>query len=299
MEQNAQYAKGAALEQELAYWQNLESKDTNPLPVEHKDGTNLFLNSKTSFFTLSQEETSFIQSARNGCNKVEINALLLAALGKSLQKVFGMNRIKVSMEGHGREEIIEGIDITRTIGWFTSIYPAVLDMQEGEDVELMNLLHINESLKSIPSKGMGYGLIKYLSPYELPASVPAGINFNYLGEISRSHKAGEDILYELSDMPFGTVINNYLVRNIELDFFGQIVDSELTLGITYSDQRYETATIDTIIQHCKDQLLRFSKQLHGLKIPIMLTNDFAYKNLNSSHIEEQEREYGKQEDILQ
>ncbi|MEE2577461.1 condensation domain-containing protein, partial [Pseudomonas aeruginosa] len=76
--------------------------------------------------------------------------------------ITGENKLKVMMEGHGREDILEGVDITRTIGWFTTMYPVLLDAGEEKALS-QHIKMVKETLRKIPNKGIGYGLLKYMA----------------------------------------------------------------------------------------------------------------------------------------
>ncbi|MEU6298724.1 amino acid adenylation domain-containing protein, partial [Streptomyces erythrochromogenes] len=103
----------------------------------------------------------------------------------------------VDLEGHGREQIAEGLDVSRTVGWFTSLYPAYLDPGIGEwegldlgDPELGRALkRVKEQLRTVPGKGIGFGLLRHLNPTtagELSALPVPQLCFNYLGRAVRS-----------------------------------------------------------------------------------------------------------------
>ena len=66
------------------------------------------------------------------------------------------------MEGHGREEVIDGVDISRTVGWFTTMYPFVLDVSKSAS-SIEGLVGVKEALRRVPHKGIGYGILKYLT----------------------------------------------------------------------------------------------------------------------------------------
>ncbi|WP_432587792.1 amino acid adenylation domain-containing protein [Streptomyces sp. HD1123-B1] len=100
--------------------------------------------------------------------------------------------VLVGLEGHGREEIAEGLDLSRTVGWFTSLYPVAVDPGpvSGEDLRTGGaalgtaLKAVKEQLRALPDKGLGYGLLRHLHPEHGPelAALPAPqIGFNYLG----------------------------------------------------------------------------------------------------------------------
>jgi non-ribosomal peptide synthase protein (TIGR01720 family) len=133
----------------------------------------------------------------------QINDVLLTALAVAVARwqkrrgERGSRAVLVNVEGHGREEIFEGIDLSRTVGWFTSLYPVRLDtgMTNLEEAirggrALGHLLKmIKEQLRRLPDGGLGYGLLRYLNPET--GAVLAGlekpqISFNYLGRFVAS-----------------------------------------------------------------------------------------------------------------
>src|SRR5436190_2803876 len=101
----------------------------------------------------------------------------------------GTATLRIDLEGHGREAIFEDVDLSRTVGWFTSIFPVVLDLAAGDDPRSM-LLSVKAELRRLPNRGMGYGLLRYLSEEsdvveKLRSLPPAEISFNYLGQFDQ------------------------------------------------------------------------------------------------------------------
>ncbi|MGV8295394.1 condensation domain-containing protein, partial [Pseudomonas aeruginosa] len=111
-----------------------------------------------------------------------VNDLLLTALARVVCRWSGRAEVLVRLEGHGREDLFEDIDLTRTVGWFTSLYPVRLSPRQNlaDSVKA-----IKEQLRAIPSRGIGYGLLRYLGSAEARRTLetlPEGeIVFNYLG----------------------------------------------------------------------------------------------------------------------
>jgi surfactin family lipopeptide synthetase B/lichenysin synthetase B len=91
------------------------------------------------------------------------------------------------MEGHGREEIIPGMNISRTAGWFTAQYPVVLKSEAAAGLP-ETIKNVKETLRRIPDKGIGYGILRYLTDRKKAGadfSIKPDISFNYLGQIDR------------------------------------------------------------------------------------------------------------------
>ncbi|UTO61596.1 non-ribosomal peptide synthase/polyketide synthase [Streptomyces rapamycinicus] len=110
--------------------------------------------------------------------------------------------VLLDLEGHGRVPLAEGVDLTRTVGWFTSSYPVRLDVGVADVMELRSggavagraIKRIKEQLRAVPGDGLGYGMLRYLNPETAPAlaSLPAAqIGFNYLGRFPGRQNQGK------------------------------------------------------------------------------------------------------------
>ncbi|WP_337831335.1 amino acid adenylation domain-containing protein [Pseudonocardia sp. TMWB2A] len=130
---------------------------------------------------------------------VEINDVLLGTLAVAVgawraRRGVSCRRVLVGLEGHGREEgVVDGADLTSTVGWFTSWYPVALDTEDVDPVEAITdpaasaraVLRVGDSLRRVPDRGVGYGLLRYLNPSTAGALASAAapqIGFNYLGQ---------------------------------------------------------------------------------------------------------------------
>ena len=102
--------------------------------------------------------------------------------------------VTVAVEGHGREEhLAPGADLSRTVGWFTSLYPLLVDVTDGAGAgPPATLQRVRDHLRSLPDRGIGFGMLRQLDPASRPALIAAGlpeIEFNYLGRFNRPHTA--------------------------------------------------------------------------------------------------------------
>ncbi|MFE3143890.1 amino acid adenylation domain-containing protein [Streptomyces scopuliridis] len=129
-----------------------------------------------------------------GVNDVLLTALALAVADWRRRKNRGdATSLLVDLEGHGREDIVDGADLSRTVGWFTSLYPVRLDpgTPDWDDVGRALKL-VKEQLRAVPDNGIGYGLLRHLNPNTAPtlAALPAPqIGFNYLGRLETGTEA--------------------------------------------------------------------------------------------------------------
>ncbi|MFJ6598855.1 amino acid adenylation domain-containing protein, partial [Streptomyces violaceusniger] len=130
-------------------------------------------------------------------NEVLLTALALAVTGWRRGREGGDNTaVLIDLEGHGREEFAPDIDLSRTVGWFTSLYPVRLDPgrpDPRQDQGRAALKRVKEQLRALPDNGLGYGLLRHLNPHTARAlttrAVPQ-LSFNYLGRFAAPSEAG-------------------------------------------------------------------------------------------------------------
>ncbi|MCP4221448.1 MAG: amino acid adenylation domain-containing protein [bacterium] len=184
---------GKTLQEELLYWLGINETELEPLPP-HRDIPKEH-RTQQHFDTLSlameKDDTARLLTGVHRAYNTEINDILLTALALALKQWAGISQIAVNLEGHGREAVFpqDELDVSRTIGWFTSQYPVILDVAGDKDIGY-RLKFIKETLRRIPNKGVGYGILKYLSPDSLKQDfhphLRPPISFNYLGQVSAS-----------------------------------------------------------------------------------------------------------------
>jgi non-ribosomal peptide synthase protein (TIGR01720 family) len=124
--------------------------------------------------TLPAAQTRALLEQAPAAYRTQINDLLLAALGEALCEWSGQASVLVDVEGHGRQEVFPEVDLSRTVGWFTTLYPVALEKREGEGKGEL-LRRVKEQLRGVPREGLGWGL--------RGQSSPAPVRFNYLGQL--------------------------------------------------------------------------------------------------------------------
>src|SRR5690606_28111466 len=175
-----QYTKSHELQAELPYWEKVIHTKVSKLPRD-KESTSLLMKDMVEIpIEFSQKETRQLLTDVHQAYHTEVTDFLLAALGLTLQEWTGQARIAVNLEGHGREQIDDQIDVTRTIGWFTSMFPLILQIPDHSVSQVIKT--VKETMRSVPRKGIGYGILKYLArDPKLASDFRPEICFNYLG----------------------------------------------------------------------------------------------------------------------
>lgn len=128
---------------------------------------------------LEAEVTGLLLRKANDAFRTRPDELMVAALASALESK-GDGLVRLALEHHGRPADIPGVDLSRTVGWFTAQYPVTLAMNASDDAGLITAT--KETLRSVPNNGLGYGALRYL--HRLPELVdqPEPLYlFNYLG----------------------------------------------------------------------------------------------------------------------
>ncbi|MGB6209877.1 type I polyketide synthase [Mycobacterium sp.] len=168
------------------FW--LETATASSLPVANRDITEgpgvadlVRLHS-----ALTVAETTEIDDARRRL-RVPIEQILLAALTRTIAAAVGDGSVAVDIGGPGRSVLKPDVDLRRTVGWFTTVYPVALDCAKGDGTSAKQLLDdVHSRLNAVPHYGIGYGLLRYLyapTARLLGAARPADIYFSYVGTI--------------------------------------------------------------------------------------------------------------------
>ncbi len=242
-----EYANSKQLLRELSYWKEVEGFEIPLLPVDNPVETNRRIDGNNLEVILSKEDTEKLLRQVNGAYNTEINDILLTALGLAVKEWGGNEKVLINLEGHGRE-VINQLDITRTVGWFTSAYPVVLDVSWSTDLALQ-IKMIKEKLRKIPNKGMGYGVLKYLTSPENKQDIhfikSAEINFNYLGQFDQDVSTA---IFGVSHLPKGDELSPNTERNFKLDINGLISNGQLKMIFNYNQFEYNESTIKQLTE---------------------------------------------------
>ncbi len=162
-----------------------------PLPVDHgenRDPGSVAESDEVTVFLDEASTSALLQEVPRAFHS-QINDALLAALALAVSGWTGRPEVLIDLEGHGREEIADGVDLSRTVGWFTTIFPVHLELPAGRDPG-QTLQAVKEQWRQVPGRGIGYGMLRYLSEdlsivERLRTSPGAEIAFNYLGQIDQ------------------------------------------------------------------------------------------------------------------
>ncbi|WP_353853829.1 amino acid adenylation domain-containing protein [Bacillus sp. Bos-x628] len=259
-----EYALSDELLEEITYWKKVLAHPVKPLQKDHVTTDQRMLHAQTINFTLSQDETQHLLTDVHEAYHTDVNDILLTALGLSMKEWTGEDKHFIHLEGHGREEIFPKLNLSRTIGWFTSMYPVLLDMSYADDLSYQ-IKHLKEELRHIPNKGVGYGILKYLTPDKMKGDIPFDVtpevSFNYLGQFDEQIGGGE---LKRSSWNAGQSLSPESEKPHALDIVGFIEQGVLSVTIAYHKLEFEEGTMErfkdlletnvkSLISHCVSQ----------------------------------------------
>ncbi len=231
--------------EEKIYWQSvLDRSKANALEVLISNDTYSY--SECNF---TENYTKTLLQRSNSTYKTEINDILLTSLAYTLFELTDNEVNFITLEGHGREELDQSIDISRTTGWFTSMYPVCLEVQN----EISSTIkHIKETLRKVPNKGIGYGSLIGYKNNDLPK-----ISFNYLGRFDHNTGAAWNIIGDHSGNEVHYGNHNYHTININ----GIIIDGKLQFSISSKFSKAKTSRIAKLLKkHLENIINHTSKQ---------------------------------------
>ncbi|WP_339440775.1 non-ribosomal peptide synthetase [Pseudomonas proteolytica] len=244
------YASSESLREELRLWQQQLAGPAVELPVDRAHGSLRNRDAQTVSVRLDAERTRQLLQQAPSAYRTQVNDLLLTALARVLCRWSGHESTLIQLEGHGRETLFDEIDLTRSVGWFTSAYPlrlTPLDIEEASG-QGASIKAIKEQLRAVPHKGLGYGVLRYLADStcrQAMAALPsASITFNYLGQFDQSFDS--QALFHPLEASAGPAHDPDAPLPNALSVDSQVYGGELVLRWTFSRERHDQQTISEL-----------------------------------------------------
>ena len=293
---------GTNHESERVYWdivlEGYRSESVNKL---------IFDSDKSNYtkFILSEERTRQLLQESHRAYHTQVNDILLTALGYALSELTNDKINYIVLEGHGREEIEAGIEVTRTMGWFTTVYPVQLEMKEDLGKSLKN---IKETIRQIPCKGLGYGALLGYVDQQLPR-----VSFNYLGQFDQnegnsenswqivrgdSGKSSDDSndnhnILDINGSIIGGRLQFSILSKLDADTTHKIADifkKKLEMVIEYTaslERSYLTASdIHSIISQDYLDRIQANREVEGIYLANSLQQGFIYHSLYQGDVDD-------------
>lgn len=221
-------------------------------------------------FSINEALTKQLLHQANKTYRTQINEILLAALLLGFKRNNATSAIRIDLESHGREPLTTTIDLSQTIGWFTSVYPLYLSAETSDIGQLICI--VKEQCRSVPYNGIGYGILKYQAKDEqiiaLSKANGAKILFNYLGQFDQV--ANDDAAFSPAFESTGKTISPEHKFKHHLNFSGMISAGELSFNLNYRSDLYTKAEMNRLMKQFEDglvQIITHCENNEGLLTP--------------------------------
>jgi non-ribosomal peptide synthase protein (TIGR01720 family) len=213
--------------------------------------------------------------------RVRIQEVLTTALVRSMSRWNGGKGLLMDLEGHGREELPRKLDVSRTVGWFTTLYPVYVQLEMkglGEDLKA-----VKEQLRRVPGHGLGYGVLRYLDREERLRDVPqAEVVLNYLGQFDQLMGDGS---WRVAEEGAGAERGRVERRPYLLEINSYIGNRCLQIDWSYSKAVHREETMQTLAaEYVKEirELIAYCCATEGGQTP----SDFPLTKISQSQLDQ-------------
>jgi non-ribosomal peptide synthase protein (TIGR01720 family) len=251
-----EHAQSPEVQEELVYWASEIGTEFPRLPIDFRGGANTEASARIVSVSLTEGETQSLFQSVPSIYRTQINDVLLTALIHAVSQWIGARSILIDLEGHGREEIIEGVDLSRTVGWFTSIFPVRLDITQARTL-VDALQSVKNRLRQVPNRGVGYGLLGYLgndmnAREKLLRFPRREMVFNYLGQFDQVLALSS--LFRPAIESYGPLYGPQGIRPYLLQINGSVIGGRLRMNWTYSKNLHRQSAIEAVARRFIDAL---------------------------------------------
>jgi non-ribosomal peptide synthase protein (TIGR01720 family) len=235
---------------------------------------------------LEEGETQALLREVPQAYRTQVDEVLLTALTLVFARVCGLRPLRVDLEGHGREELADGLDVSRTVGWLTALYPARLkvDPAAGPGDALKS---IKEQLRGIPRRGIGYGLLRWLSGDErvartLASVPPAKVSFNYLGQEGATFSAE----FRMANEPVGLVHSPRAVRRHLLEVTALVLRGRLRVDWIFSPNFHSRPLVEDLADGFLAEVRALITHCRNPEARSFTPSDFPEMGLNQNELDD-------------
>ncbi|MEH1973942.1 MAG: beta-ketoacyl synthase N-terminal-like domain-containing protein [Nostoc sp.] len=285
-----EYAQTSEMIHEQDYWLAKAQKPFYSLPVDYSARENTVSNTEIVSISLDKQETQALLKNVNKAYNTQINDVLLTALVQAFAKWTGEQQLWVDVKDNGRDIIfkdVNDISLSDTIGLFTTCFPVILDITEASD-QGSALIAVKEYLRSIPNKGIGYDILRYIrSNSEINSKLKSfpqpQISFHYLGNFDPVRS--QSYLFDLTGQSIRLNQSQNANQFYLLEINGIIVQEQLQLNWIYSTAVHRRETIETLAKSFIGAMQSIIDHCQSLETEKYTPSDFPRANLNQQDLD--------------
>lgn len=283
------YANSDKLAKELPHWESVIATQGAHIPLDRplreQPGTNA--GQRTACVSLPREETGRLLHDLPQKFNCDLADALLTGLLRSLLEWTQGEHLHIDVEGHGREMLFPGVDVSHTVGWLTTVHPLMLRQVAGED-STATLLRVKETLRQTPKRGLGFGVLRYLADVgqspSMAGSGPARICFNYLGRMDLLESAQGPLRVESQNIGELRAPEGPLAYVLEVNCW--VRGGEIHINLAYSSALHDRATIERLAENYLAELRRLVAAQDQTDSTVYSPSDFPLANLEQGDLEQ-------------
>ncbi|PWK15793.1 non-ribosomal peptide synthetase [Tumebacillus permanentifrigoris] len=245
------HMNGKEGERAFAYWKPfLDVVGEIEIAVDNRAGTNLISDGLELFVNIDETTTTQLLTEVTERYGTSIKEVLLTTMLRSVAKWTGQTWVGLATEGHGRDQIVEddGINLERTVGWFTSVYPFYAQIAENQSIR-ESVSQVVENMGALPHGGASFNMLRYLSEDAAVREVFENfrmpeICYNFFGQYDNMRSL------TLDWSPGHQFVENHPAdseNHFEILIRGRIRDGKLSMGFQFSGKRYDSETIQRLM----------------------------------------------------
>jgi non-ribosomal peptide synthase protein (TIGR01720 family) len=299
------------LDDDLAYWQKACRRKVESLLPDDPAGDATGASAVTLSRRLDEITTSSLLGPALKPYRSRVDELLLTALALAVRAQEGSSGLLVEVEGHGREDLVAGLDLSRTVGWLTSRFPLLVELtgsaafgseggeEAGETPLSAFMIAVKEGLRRVPQRGASFGVLRYLAAQEatgvaLRQGQPPTLTFNYLGQAAGSLDG-----WPARFLPWqaGAECGPENRLPAEIEVLAMVVDGSLELRWTFSRQRFDVGRMERLIGAFATAIGQVVSHCLGLEQPVPTPSDYPLAGISLSRLRALSESFGSPEDL--
>jgi non-ribosomal peptide synthase protein (TIGR01720 family) len=282
------YAQSSEMMREQDYWLQEMEKSFKPLPIDHLTGNNKKAHTDIVSLCLNQQETKALMEEIHKVYNTQINDVLLTALVQAFGKWTGERKLRLDIIDNGREKNLKDINISRTVGCFTTCFPVVLDTIESSD-QGNSLITIKDYLRSIANSGISYGILNYCRNKQkiqskLRAFPQSEVSFSYLGQYDQM--VSEPSLFALPQDSQAISYSKFTSQTYLLEIIGIVVQEEFQLHWIYNQAIHQRETIESLAENFLEALRSLIAHCQSVETVVYTPSDFPEANLSKQKLDQ-------------
>ncbi len=288
------WSRSPAAMAEKTWWAQRLPGTITPLLEPNRSHTNTEGSATTLRFELTVEETTTLLQKVPNVYRTRIQDALLSAFLLACHRQLGRDQVWLHLEAHGREELFGSADLSRTVGWFTALFPLGLTLPPESNDILAVMRHVRDQLQSLPQNGAGYGFLRYADTSPLPPS-EIEIAFNFWGRLDQL--TAESTLFTLAPEATGPWHHFSAMRLHEHEIDCFIREEKFQLEWKYNADRLATARVQPLVEAFASALREIiTRASQGLAAPPEV-NDFTLVKLSPVELAKLQQAPGEVADV--